>query len=254
VWKLPDHSSEKVIQCVNVDKEFYVYQHRTTSLREWFIRTLMRKPLYVRRASFTLQDFNLEIKKGEGVALIGSNGAGKSTALRLIAGIYKPSAGSVETVGRIGAVIELGAGFHNELTGIENLQLYGAIMGLNHKELALHYEEIVEFAEIGDFIHMPIKYYSSGMGARLAFSVAVCWSPDILLLDEVLAVGDHLFRAKCLERLSHFHAGGGTMVITSHEQELVRRLCSRAVWLEKGRMMMEGSVDTVFKAYTEGGN
>jgi ABC-type polysaccharide/polyol phosphate transport system ATPase subunit len=249
---LPDPSSETAIECRSVGKEFYIYQHRTNSLREWFIRTLMRKPLHIRRPSFSLSDFNVKIRKGEGVALIGSNGSGKSTALRLIAGIYKPSAGSVKTVGRIGAVIELGAGFHSELTGMENVQLYGAILGLNRKELGIHFQEIVEFAEIGEFIHMPIKYYSSGMGARLAFAVAVCWDPDILLLDEVLAVGDHSFRAKCLERLSNFHAGGGTMVITSHEQELVRRLCSRAVWLEKGRVIMEGPVDTVFRAYAEG--
>jgi lipopolysaccharide transport system ATP-binding protein len=252
VWKLPDCSPQTAIECRDVGKEFYIYQHRTNTLREWFIRTLMRRPLDVRKPSFSLTDFNLKIKKGEGVALIGSNGSGKSTTLRLIAGIYKPSTGAVETVGRIGAVIELGAGFHVELSGMENIQLYGAIMGLNHKELAIQYEEIVDFAEIGDFIHMPIKYYSSGMSARLAFSVAICWTPDILLLDEVLAVGDHSFRTKCLDRLSNFNVGGGTMVIASHDQELVQKLCSRAVWLDKGRIIMEGAVDTVFKAYTEG--
>jgi ABC-type polysaccharide/polyol phosphate transport system ATPase subunit len=252
VWKLPDHSSETAVECRGVSKIFYVYQHRTTSLREWFIRTMRGNPLTVGKPLFTLTDFNVKVKKGEGVAIIGPNGSGKSTALRLIAGIYKPSAGSVKTVGRIGAVIELGAGFHSELTGMENVQLYGAILGLNRKELGIHFQEIVEFSEIGEFIHIPIKYYSSGMGARLAFAVAVCWDPDILLLDEVLAVGDHSFRAKCLDRLSNFHAGGGTMVITSHEQELVRRLCSKAVWLEKGRVIMEGPVDTVFRAYAEG--
>lgn len=212
----------------------------------------MRRPLQVRMPSFSLTDFNLRIRKGEGVAIIGANGSGKSTALRLIAGIYKPSTGAVETLGRIGAVIELGAGFHGELTGIENVQLYGAIMGLNHKELAFHYEEIIEFAEIGEFIHMPIKYYSSGMVVRLAFSVAICWKPDILLLDEVLAVGDHSFRTKCLDRLRQFHKGGGTMVITSHDRALVSEFCSRAIWLDRGRIRMEGPVDTVFKAYEDG--
>jgi ABC-type polysaccharide/polyol phosphate transport system ATPase subunit len=212
----------------------------------------MHKPLHVRKPLFTLTDFNLIIRKGEAVALIGSNGSGKSTALRLIAGIYKPSTGTVETVGRVGAVIELGVGFHSELTGMENVQLYGAIMGFSRRQMSLHYEEIVEFAGIGEFMRMPIKYYSSGMSARLAFSVAICSSPNILLLDEVLAVGDHSFRKKCLDRLSLFNAGGGTLIVTSHDRALVSSLCSRAIWLDKGRIRMAGAVDNVFGAYAEG--
>ena len=142
------------------------------------------------------------------MALIGANGSGKSTALRLIAGIYRPSSGTIETNGRITAVIELGAGFHPELTGAENIALYAAVLGLPRRELAARYDEIVEFAEIRDFLDTPLKYYSSGMEARLAFSVAVCLRPDILLLDEVLAVGDQAFRTRCLERLRQYHTRG----------------------------------------------
>jgi len=186
--KSPDRNGCPAVLCRDVFKHFYLYSHRTTSLREWFIRTALRRPIHIRRAEFSLRGFNLRIERGEAVALIGPNGSGKSTALRLIAGIYTPSTGTVETLGRIAAVIELGAGFNMELTGAENVGLYGAIMGLDRTQLAQRYEKIIEFAGIGKFIDMPVKYYSSGMVARLAFSVAVNVQPDILLLDEVLAV------------------------------------------------------------------
>jgi len=186
------------------------------------------------------------------VALIGPNGGGKSTILRLIAGIYKPTAGTVETFGRIASVIELGAGFNMELTGTENVELYGSIMGLSRDRLARHYEEIVSFAGIGKFIDTPVKYYSSGMLARLAFSVAVNGQPDILLLDEVLAVGDQSFQEKCFERLRAFHASGGTMVVVSHDLHTVSAFCSRAVWLENGSTRMEGDARAVAEAYRAG--
>ena len=148
-------------------------------------------------------------------------------------------------------MIELGAGFHPELTGAENIALYAAVLGLTRRELAEHYEEIVEFAAIPDLPDTPLKYYSSGMEARLAFSVAVCLQPDILLLDEVLAVGDQAFRERCLQRLRQYHARGGTLVLVSHELEQLRELCTRAVWLDQGRILMDGPIDMVLERYRE---
>jgi ABC-type polysaccharide/polyol phosphate transport system ATPase subunit len=237
------------VQLRGVSKRFYYYEHRTSSLREWFIRRVLRRPIHVRHASFSLRDIDLRIEPGEAVALLGANGSGKSTVLRLVAGIYQASAGVVETNGRITAVIELGAGFHPELTGAENIGLYAAVLGLTRKELAERYQEIVEFADMEDFLDTPLKYYSSGMEARLAFSVSVCLQPAILLLDEVLAVGDRAFRQRCLDRLQAFHARGGTLLLVSHELEQVRELCSRAVWLKDGHIIMDGPIDTVLTAY-----
>jgi ABC-2 type transport system ATP-binding protein len=218
-------------------------------LREWFIRRVLRRPLHVRRAEFSLRGVDLIVQRGEAVALLGRNGSGKSTVLRLIAGIYQPSAGAIETSGRITAVIELGAGFHPELTGAENIALYAAVLGLSRKELAARYDEIVEFAAIPDLPDTPLKYYSSGMEARLAFSVAVCLQPDILLLDEVLAVGDQPFRERCLARLREYHARGGTLILVSHELDQVRALCDRGIWLAEGSVVMDGPIDAVLAGY-----
>jgi ABC-2 type transport system ATP-binding protein len=203
----------------------------------------------VRRAEFSLRGVDLAVERGEAVALLGRNGSGKSTVLRLIAGIYQPTAGAIETSGRITAVIELGAGFHPELTGAENIALYAAVLGLTRKELAARYDEIVEFAAIPDLPTTPLKYYSSGMEARLAFSVAVCLQPDILLLDEVLAVGDQPFRERCLARLREYHARGGTLILVSHELDQVRALCDRGIWLAEGSVVMDGPIDAVLAGY-----
>jgi ABC-type polysaccharide/polyol phosphate transport system ATPase subunit len=218
-------------------------------LREWFIRRVLHRPIHIRRAAFSLQDVNLRVDPGEAVALLGANGSGKSTVLRLIAGIYQPSSGIIEHQGRIGAVIELGAGFHPELTGAENIALYAAVLGLNRRELAERYDDIVEFAALQDFLDTPLKYFSSGMEARLAFSVAVCLEPAILLLDEVLAVGDTEFRARCLDRLRTYHARGGTLLLVSHELEQVRELCTRGILLREGRVVMDGQLEPVLAAY-----
>lgn len=248
----PKSSSEALgpaVLCRDVTKRFYHYSHRTTSLREAFVRTVLRRPLHVRRAEFTLRDFDLRVEAGDAVALVGPNGSGKSTALRLIAGIYPPSEGTVETNGRLAAVIELGVGFHPELTGLENVRLYAAVMGLTRREIDTRLPEVLDFAEIGDFIEEPVKYYSSGMQARLGFAVTVCVEPDILLLDEVLGVGDHAFRERCLERLRTFRDGGGTLILVSHDGDSVRALCRRALWLHRGRVVMDGPAPTVMSAY-----
>jgi ABC-type polysaccharide/polyol phosphate transport system ATPase subunit len=249
VSRSPEKKIDPAVACRNVEKRFYLYTHRTVSLREWFIRTALGRPMHIRQAQFSLKDFDLEVAPGEAVALIGRNGCGKSTVLRLIAGIYEPTTGEIETFGRIGAVIELGVAFNAELTGRENIDLYAAVMGLSRVELERHRETIIAFAGIGDFLDVPVKYYSSGMQARLAFSVAINVQPDILLLDEVLAVGDQDFQAKCLDRLRTFRANGGTMVVVSHDLRLLNELCTRAVWLENGKVRLEGEISSVSEAY-----
>lgn len=247
--KSSDRAPAPAVELRAVSKRFYFYEHRTSSLREWFIRRVLRRPIHVGHTAFSLRDVSLRVEPGESVALLGHNGSGKSTVLRLVAGIYRPTAGDITTSGRITAVIELGAGFHPELTGAENIRLYGAVLGLTRRELQGHYDEIVEFAQMRDFLDTPLKYYSSGMEARLAFSVAVCLEPAILLLDEVLAVGDREFRERCLERPRAFHARGGTLMLVSHELEQVRDLCSRGVWLRDGAVVMDGDIDAVLDAY-----
>jgi len=244
-----DEARDFAIRCERVAKHFYHYSHRTTSLRELFIRAAKQRPISARTAEFSLQEFDLEIRRGEAVALIGRNGSGKSTALRLIAGIYSPSAGVIETRGRLAAVIELGTGLVPELTGSENVALYGAIMGLNRRQVAELSPEIVAFAAIGPFIDEPVKYYSSGMRARLAFAVAICTKPEILLVDEVLAVGDESFRARCLVSIRAFLAAGGTLVAVTHDLEQVVGLCPRTIWMDAGRIRMDGDTERVVAAY-----
>jgi ABC-type polysaccharide/polyol phosphate transport system ATPase subunit len=249
---LPRSSDRAVAPAIalrGVSKRFYFYAHRTSSLREWFIRRVLRRPLHIRHAEFSLREIDLRVERGEAVALLGANGSGKSTVLRLVAGIYQASSGTVETNGQITAVIELGAGFHPELTGAENIGLYAAVLGLTRRELAERYDEIVEFAAVAEFLDTPLKYYSSGMEARLAFAVSVCLEPDILLLDEVLAVGDGAFRERCLDRLRAFSRRGGTLMLVSHELEQVRELCTRAIWLREGQVVMDGAIGPVLAAY-----
>lgn len=244
-------SEEPAVLCDDVHKRFHLYERNTRSLRRLFIETALRRPARP-RPYFALKGFNLRLMQGESVAILGRNGSGKSTVLRLIAGIYAPSSGTVSVRGRLTAVIELGAGFHPELTGAENIALYAAIMGLRPRELAARFEAISAFAEIGDFIETPVKYYSSGMQARLAFAVAVCVDHEILLLDEVLSVGDEKFRQKCLDHLADYRARGGTLVLASHDLAPLRRLCSRAIWLDKGRLVMDGPLEEVAEAYHVG--
>lgn len=235
----------------NVTKRFYYSAHPTKSLRGWFIQSVLRKPAGNSQSGFVLQNLDLEIKRGEIVALVGLNGSGKSTVLRLIAGIYHPSGGMIAVNGRVAAIIELGAGFHSELTGAENAAIYASVLGISRRELERHYEDIIDFSGIGEFFDTPIKYYSSGMETRLAFAVAMSVEPDLLLLDEVLAVSDQMFRERCFKRLRDFKAKGGTMVVVSHDWNQVSQLCSRAVWLDGGTVRMDSDVSTVKAAFEE---
>jgi ABC-type polysaccharide/polyol phosphate transport system ATPase subunit len=248
---------EVVLECRNVVKRFYTYEHRTTSLQEFFMRTVLRQPIHVRTPRFFLEGLDLAIARGDAVALIGSNGSGKSTALRLMAGIYPPTEGSVRAVGRVVAVIELGATFQPELTGVENVELYAAALGMERQETSRKLPGIFAFAGVEEFADVPLKYYSSGMRSRLAFAIAIGTEPDILLLDEVTAVGDAEFRVKCDERLQAFRARGGTLVIVTHDFESVRTLCTRGIWLSRGRLARDGPIDEVLAAYEasmEGGS
>ena len=246
---MSDEGEPLAIECRGVVKHFYHYDHRTTTLQEFFMRSVMRKPLHVRTPHFHLEGLDVAISRGESVAFIGHNGSGKSTALRLIAGIYPPSEGVVRTAGRLVAVIELGATFQPELTGVENAELYAAALGMTRRESVTRLPEIIDFAGIEEFADVPLKYYSSGMRSRLAFAIAICTDPDTLLLDEVLAVGDAEFRNRCYERLTAFRRGGGTLVVVSHDPESVRAMCSRGIWLDQGSVRLDGPIDEVLAAY-----
>jgi len=196
-----------------------------------------------------LEDFDLELSPGEAVAVIGPNGSGKSTVLKLITGILRPTRGSVAVDGRVTALIELGAGFHPEISGRENIIINGMLLGLSRSEVEGKLDEIVRFAGIGDFIDQPVKTYSSGMFVRLGFSVAVAVDPDILLIDEVLAVGDEAFTRRCLDRIARMRRQGVTLVVVSHDLDLVSGLADRAVYLKAGRTVAEGPTDAVVARY-----
>jgi ABC-type polysaccharide/polyol phosphate transport system ATPase subunit len=240
---------DPAIEVRDVTKTFYVYEHRVSSLRGLFLRALGRRLANSCKATFCLQDLSLAIGQGETWALIGPNGSGKSTLLRLMAGIYWPTSGIVITRGRMAALIELTAGFHPELTGQENVYLYGSILGLTREELSQRYEEIVEFSGIQEFMNTPVKYYSSGMIVRLGFSTATIFQPDILLLDEVFAVGDAQFRDQCYERLRSFQKTGCTLVLATHDLETTATFASQAVWIDHGSLRMQGEAKEVILSY-----
>jgi ABC-type polysaccharide/polyol phosphate transport system ATPase subunit len=211
--------------------------------------TLLRHEKVARRELWALRDLDLEIAPGESFGVVGQNGSGKSTLLKLIAGIFAPSTGTLEVGGRVGSLIEVGAGFHHEFTGVENVYLNGAIHGLSRSYITEHLDEIIGFAELEAFAHQPVKTYSSGMYMRLGFSIAMHAQPDILLLDEILAVGDEPFQQKCFGKIWDFRRAGGTIVFVSHSAAAVERLCNRAILLEKGRVVEEGAADEVLRAY-----
>lgn len=238
-----------LVSCRGVEKRYYYYTHRSRTLREWFIRRFQGGASRADAPEFVLRDFDLEIRKGEIVALLGPNGSGKSTALRLMAGIYTPTSGEIEVTGRVAAVMELGAGFHEDLTGAENVALYAAVMGMTPDELAERYDDILAFADIGSFVNTPVRYYSSGMQARLAFAVAMNVRPDIVLLDEVMAVGDESFRDRCVEALDGFVNEGGTIVVVSHDLAAVEQFCHRVVWIEKGLVREDGPALEIVPRY-----
>ncbi|KKR83709.1 MAG: ABC transporter related protein [Candidatus Daviesbacteria bacterium GW2011_GWA1_41_61] len=200
---------------------------------------------------WALKDVSFQINKGESVGIIGTNGSGKSTILKLIAGVLKPTQGKITVEGRISPLIELGAGFHPELTGRENIYLNGTILGLSKKEIEEKFAEIVEFSGLGDFIDTPIKHYSSGMYMRLGFSIAVHTNPDILIIDEILAVGDMAFQNKCFGKINQFKDQGVTIIFVSHSMEAVRNVCNKVLLIYDGRLILTGTSDKVITGYLE---
>lgn len=217
------------------------------NLKEYFVKLVKRQLMF--QEFLALKNINIKVKKGDSLGIIGSNGSGKSTLLKVISGIIKPYKGSVSVKGRIAPLIELGAGFDHNLTARENIFMNGIVLGHSRKYMQHHFDEIVEFAEIADFLDSPIKNYSSGMTARLGFSIATAVNPEILIVDEVLSVGDYKFRQKCEKRMEEMLSGGTTLIFVSHSSESVKKLCTRAVWLNKGELIMDGAADEVCDAY-----
>ena len=199
-----------------------------------------------------LRDISFRIPRGQTVGVVGSNGAGKSTLLSLVAGLCPPDTGTVTVHGRVAALLQMGAGFHPDLTGAENVEMNAALLGLSAAKTAQAFDAIVEFSEIGEFIDEPLRTYSSGMTMRLAFSVAVHVDPDLLIIDEVLAVGDQAFQAKCMEKIMEFKRQGRTLLFVSHSTGVVQQLCERALWLDHGELAMDGEATEVVAAYEAG--
>jgi ABC-type polysaccharide/polyol phosphate transport system ATPase subunit len=227
--------------------DYRVFHDRTSTLFETVSNLFNRRTrTELVRA---LDCIDISIAPGESVALVGPNGAGKSSTLKLLAGIYEPTRGSVRTSGRIASLLDLGVGFHPELTGLENVLLNGALLGLGRRETRELAPAVFEFAGLEREVDTPVKFYSSGMFLRLGFSLATSVKPDILLIDEVLAVGDAAFQARCHERIHGFRESGGTIVFVSHDAEAVRRLCPRAVWLDRGRVVRDGPSSEVMGSY-----
>lgn len=238
---------DSIIKVDHVSMRFRMDENKTTSLKEWVVTHLLGKQQY--REFCALSDVSFEVKRGEIVGIIGRNGAGKSTLLKVISGIYKPTDGKVVTAGRVAPMLELGSGFDMELSGHDNIFLNGAIMGFSEKFLKSKYEDIVAFSELQDFINMPLKTYSSGMLARLAFSIATVIEPEILIVDEILAVGDAAFQKKSHARMMELMSGGATVLFVSHNLSQIREMCNRAIWLNHGQLQMYGQTQEVCDAY-----
>jgi lipopolysaccharide transport system ATP-binding protein len=202
-----------------------------------------------RRQFFALRNVSFRLEEGEGLAVVGPNGAGKSTLLSLVAGLARPEEGRVTVQGRVAALLELGSGFHPDLTGVENLRLNASLLGLTRRRTEEVFSSIADFADIGDFLREPIRTYSTGMLMRLAFAIAIHVDPDILIVDEVLAVGDQAFQAKCFARIRQLKAKGKTLLFVSHATQLVREVCSRGLWLDHGQVIMDSSSAEVLAAY-----
>jgi ABC-type polysaccharide/polyol phosphate transport system ATPase subunit len=220
---------------------------RTTNLKEWFVKWLKREQKYEK--FYALKDVNLEVERGDVLGIVGRNGSGKSTLLKVISGIYKPTAGRAVSAGRVAPMLELGSGFDPELTGVENIYLNGAILGFDEKHLQEKYDEILAFSELGEFIYQPLKTYSSGMVMRLAFSVATMVEPEILIVDEILAVGDPAFQRKSFERMMQIIRGGTTVLFVSHNMEQIRELCTKVMWLDRGQVKDIGPMEDVCDRY-----
>ena len=240
---------DSIITVDNVSMRFRMDKNKTTSLKEWVVTHLLGKQQYEEFSA--LSDVSFEVKRGEIVGIIGRNGAGKSTLLKVISGIFKPTSGKVVTAGRVAPMLELGSGFDMELSGHDNIFLNGAILGFSEEFLKSKYDEIVAFSELGEFIDMPLKTYSSGMLARLAFSVATMIEPELLIVDEILSVGDAAFQEKSRARMMELMSGGTTVLFVSHSMNQIREMCERVIWLEHGIIKKIGNANVVCDAYEQ---
>ncbi len=239
----------EVIRVDDVTVRFNMASERIDNLKEYFVKLVKRQLMF--QEFLALKNISFSIKKGEAWGIIGTNGSGKSTLLKLICGIMKPYKGTVSITGSIAPLIELGAGFDGDLTARENIFLNGAVLGHDKHYMQEHFDEIVDFAELWDFLDMPIKNYSSGMAARLGFSIATVVKPDILIVDEVLSVGDYAFQQKCEHRMHEMLDQGTTLLYVSHSIDSVLQLCDYALWLDKGIVRMSGDADSVANMYME---
>ncbi len=240
-------NNDIMIRVENASVRFNMASEKIDSLKEYAVKILRRELMF--KEFFALRNIDLTIRRGESWAFVGRNGAGKSTLLKLISRILMPYEGKVTVNGTIAPMIELGAGFDPNLTAEENIFINGCIMGHSREFMRDHFDEIVEFAQLQDFLKMPIKNYSSGMRARLGFAVATMVKPDILIVDEVLAVGDASFRKRCNERMKEMLSGGTTLLFVSHSDAEVRALCRNAVWLDHGKILQSGPTQDILAAY-----
>lgn len=242
---MTNHQPLIAIKAENVSKRYSLQKQKT--FKEFLPALIGRKETRVQFEALSHLDF--ELPKGESLGILGKNGSGKSTLLKVIAGVTKPSDGRITVEGRIAPLIELGAGFHPELTGRENVYLNGSILGIKRKEMEKLYPSIVAFSELEEFMDQPIKFYSSGMYMRLAFAVAVAETPDTLLVDEILAVGDQKFQKKCLNRMAEFKTRGSTMVMVSHSPDMVRKYCTKGLVLQNGKQLFFGDIKEAADIY-----
>ena len=241
--------SEIMVEVSNVSVKFHLSRERIDSIKEYIIKKIKNQIEY--DEFMALQDVSLTVEKGESVALIGLNGCGKSTLLKTVAGVLKPFKGSVRVYGTVAPLIELGAGFDHDLTARENVFLNGAILGYDRKSMEKHYEDIVEFSELRDFMDVPIKNFSSGMLARLAFAIATIGTPDILIVDEVLSVGDFRFQQKCEKRIQQMMKKDTSILFVSHSIDQVKKLCTKTERIEKGKVKMIGPTEEVCALYEQ---
>ncbi len=243
-----DQNAQPLIELRNVCKQFRLRQESQRSFQQTFVRWLQgqREP---KKYFWPLRDVSFSVYPGESLGIIGANGSGKSTLLKMLAGILEPTSGECEVRGRVSSLLELGAGFHSELTGRENIYLNASILGLSRAEINHRLQRIIDFTELDEFIDVPIKHYSSGMYVRLGFSVAIHSDPKLLLVDEVLAVGDHAFQHKCLDRIQDFRRNGGTLVLVSHDLGSIQNVCQKVLWLDEGRVQAMGEPTDVVMAY-----
>ena len=236
-----------IIDVDHATVRFNLASENVDNLKEYVIKLLKKELLF--QEFLALKDVSLKVKKGEAWGIIGTNGAGKSTMLKLISGILEPYKGSVSVDGTIAPLIELGAGLDMNLTARENIFLDGTLLGHSKKFMEEHFDEIVDFAELWDFLDVPLKNYSSGMQARIGFAIATMVQPDILIVDEILSVGDYKFQQKCMERMSNMLKNGSTFLYVSHSIEDIKRMCTHALWLNKGNAVMSGNAQEVCDAY-----